>query len=306
LLRNRFYIGEVAFKGETLKGEQQAIVDRKLFDAVQAKLNDQRDGHTTTRLKSEALLIGRIFDDRGNRMSPTHARRRGIKCRYYLCSTILNGQPDKSGSVTRVPASEVEALVVKSVRDQLELPTGSKDDPALVRDHVVRVEVQPDQLIIELAPKDATDRKRKRDRQSLEIPWRKAPSTRRREILLPDTATRETARPIRSENRALLVAAIARGRCWLDELATDPTATIESIANRAGCSPRKVNMTMSLAFLAPDLVKAAIEGRLPHGMGVTRLSELPAEWSRQYRALGLPAPDAPHSNRVSARAVSVS
>jgi len=48
-------------------------------------------------------------------------------------------------------------------------------------------------------------------------------------------------------------------------------------------------MTISLAFLAPDLVKAAIDGRLPHGFGVTRLSDLPAEWSRQRRILGLGA-----------------
>ena len=49
-----------------------------------------------------------------------------------------------------------------------------------------------------------------------------------------------------------------------------------------------VNMRISLAFLAPNLVKAAIEGRLPHGMGVTRLVDLPAEWSRQHQMLGLP------------------
>ena len=65
-------------------------------------------------------------------------------------------------------------------------------------------------------------------------------------------------------------------------------------------------MTISLAFLAPSLVKAAIEGRLPFGMGVTRLCELPAEWSRQYRVLGLASPSPAHSNQVSARAVSVS
>jgi site-specific DNA recombinase len=47
-------------------------------------------------------------------------------------------------------------------------------------------------------------------------------------------------------------------------------------------------MTISLAFLAPNLVQAAIEGRLPHGIGVTRLSDLPAEWSRQHDMLGLP------------------
>jgi len=61
----------------------------------------------------------------------------------------------------------------------------------------------------------------------------------------------------------------------------------ETIAEREGCSVRKVNMTISLAFLAPHLVKAAIEGRLPHGMGVVRLCDLPAEWSRQHQMLGL-------------------
>jgi hypothetical protein len=47
---------------------------------------------------------------------------------------------------------------------------------------------------------------------------------------------------------------------------------------------------ISLAFLAPDLVKAAIEVRLPHGIGVARLCDGPAEWSRQYRMFGLPSP----------------
>jgi site-specific DNA recombinase len=73
----------------------------------------------------------------------------------------------------------------------------------------------------------------------------------------------------------------------LDELMTNPTGNAESIADREGCTVRKVNMTISLAFLAPVLVKAAIEGRLPHGMGVVRLSDLPAEWSRQHQMLGL-------------------
>jgi hypothetical protein len=86
-----------------------------------------------------------------------------------------------------------------------------------------------------------------------------------------------------------LVASIARGRRWLDELTTNPKATAERIADREECSVRKINMAISLAFLAPDLVRAAIEGRLPHGMGVTRLFDLPAERSRQHQMLGLPA-----------------
>jgi site-specific DNA recombinase len=108
-------------------------------------------------------------------------------------------------------------------------------------------------------------------------------------VLLPEGAELRKLRPIHSESRATLIASIARGRRWLDELIEDPTATSETIAKRESCSPRKVNMTISLAFLAPDLVGAAIEGRLPHGMGVARLADLPAEWPRQHDILGLSA-----------------
>ena len=127
ILRNRFYIGEVAFKGEVLAGEQPAIVDRQLFDAVQAKLTEQLNNHTTTRAKSDAILVGRIFDDRGNRMTPSHARKRGAKYRYYLSSAMLNGQAEQSGSIRRVSATEIEKLVVRSVRDHLKLSDPVED-----------------------------------------------------------------------------------------------------------------------------------------------------------------------------------
>jgi hypothetical protein len=57
------------------------------------------------------------------------------------------------------------------------------------------------------------------------------------------------------------------------------------VAARDKCSIRQVNMTISLAFLG--LVQAAVEGRLPRGIGVARLRDAPAEWSRQYAMLGL-------------------
>jgi len=93
--------------------------------------------------------------------------------------------------------------------------------------------------------------------------------------------------PIRAETRAKLVASIARGRRWLDEIVTGAVTSIEQIAARENCSVRQVNMTISLAFLAPNLVQAAVEGRLPRGIGVARLRDAPAEWSRQYAMLGL-------------------
>jgi hypothetical protein len=52
-------------------------------------------------------------------------------------------------------------------------------------------------------------------------------------------------------------------------------------------SVRQVNMTISLAFLAPNLVKAAVEGRLPRGIEIERLRDLPTEWSGQFETLGL-------------------
>jgi len=222
-------------------------------------------------------------------MTPSHARRRGIKYRYYISSALLQGRPKQTGTVSRVPALEIETLVIKAVRNHLN-ESAETSDALLIQNHVTRVEVESDQLVLELTDAMGVGSKRKQKRRQLiEVPWRKALSTRRREILLPESEVPQNIRPIRSENRALLVASIARGRRWLDELITDPAANTESIAEREGCSVRRVNMTISLAFLAPHLVKAAIDGRLPHGMGVVRLSDMPAEWSRQHLVLGLNA-----------------
>jgi site-specific DNA recombinase len=285
LLRNRFYIGEVAFKGEILKGEQIAIVDRELFDAVQARLDTQINGHKAARTNSEAVLAGRLFDDRGNRMTPSHARKHGTKYRYYLSSVLLQGQSERAGSISRVPAADIEALVVKSVRERLKLSL-SVDDRRLVHTCITRVEIRPGKLVIKLVRGQGRKRRAKGD-LILHIPWHKPPSKRRREILMPDAVEPRNARPIRAETRATLVAAIARGRGWLKEIIDNANITVESIAKREKCSLRQINMTISLAFLAPNLVKAAIEGRLSRGIGVTRLRDAPAEWSRQHAMLGL-------------------
>ena len=94
-------------------------------------------------------------------------------------------------------------------------------------------------------------------------------------------------RPIRSETRLTLVSAIACGRRWLDEIVTGTVTDAEEIAAREKCSVRQVNMTISLAFLSPTLVIAAIDGTLPRGVGVARLRDAPAEWSKQHTMLGL-------------------
>jgi site-specific DNA recombinase len=296
-LRNRFYLGEVVYKGEVFPGEQPAILDRDLFDAVQAKLNAQRNNHTAARAQSGSLLIGRIYDDHGNRMSPSHCRKQGIRYRYYVSSPLLHGQPARAGSVHRVPAAEVEALVGQAVREHLgDAASGSGLD--LISSHVLNVEVQADQLVVELKalkpaqpgdgrPPHHDPTEHGAERSVLRVAWRKTPSKRRREIIPPQSTAPRDVRPIRAETRAKLIASIARGRRWLNEMVTGAVTTIEQIAARDKCSVRQVNMTISLAFLAPNLVQAAVEGRLPRGISVVRLRDAPAEWSRQHAMLGL-------------------
>jgi hypothetical protein len=182
-----------------------------------------------------------------------------------------------------VPAVEIEALVGQVVREHLgDAALGSDRD--LIRAHVLHVEVQADQLAVELK---APSKEPEGEPTILRIPWRKPPSKRRREIIVPHSTAPSDVRPIRAETRAKLVASIARGRRWLDEIVTSAVTSIEQIAARDKCSVRQVNMRISLAFLAPNLVQAAVEGRLPRGIGVARLRDAPAEWSRQHAMLGL-------------------
>ena len=105
-------------------------------------------------------MAGRIFDDRGNRMTPSHVRKRGVKYRYYLSSTLLQGQAQRSGSIRRVPATDIEALVTRSVRDHLK-PSEPIDDQSLVADYVKRVEIQQERLIIQLTQIEKSGRRSK-------------------------------------------------------------------------------------------------------------------------------------------------
>src|SRR5262249_61265899 len=117
---------------------------------------------------------------------------------------------------------------------------------------VQRVEIRPNKLVIKLVQGQGPKRRAKVD-LTLRIPWHKPPSKRRREILLPDAIEPQNAHPIRSETRATLVAAIARGRCWLKELVDDASISVESIARRERSSVRHATITLSLPFLAPNL-----------------------------------------------------
>jgi hypothetical protein len=197
-------------------------------------------------------------------------------------------------SVSRIPAPEIEDIVVNSINDHLiahgERPPSSAanvGDRKLVIERGARIDVYEDRLVIRLKSVDGEEASEVADENLISIPWQKPPSRRSRQILVPQDIPKNEVRPMRIERRARLVSAIARGRRWLDEIVSGSVTDAQQIAARQKCSLRQVNMTISLAFLAPDLVRAAVEGRLPRGIGVERLRDAPPEWSRQFEALGL-------------------
>ena len=121
-------------------------------------------------------------------------------------------------------------------------------------------------------------------------PWTPPSPYRRREIIQEQGEQSAAVRPMRTKARGVLIDALRDAHRWLDELTTDSSHTIESIAAREKKTERSIRLTMSLAFLSPALVKAAIDGRLPRGFGVKRLMDLPMAWSDQWSALGLKVP----------------
>jgi hypothetical protein len=294
LLQNRFYIGEVDYKGEILKGPQEPILDRALFDQVQEKLASQRIKRAKTNAKGNSLLTGRIFDDRGNGMTPTYAMKNGVHYRYYISMPLLHGKSEIAGTVARVPAPDVEDIIVKALRERLEIRE-TEDDGTLLQTHVERVEIQTNRLVVTLKPEatkpsnTARSAKGKTAATIIHVPWTKPPTKRGRDIVLPAGVARDETGPIKAARRAKLIASIAKGRRWLDELVSGQTKSPEEIAKRERCSVRKVNMTISLAFLTPDLIKASVDGALPRGITLSQLYGLPSEWCTQLRALGFSA-----------------
>ena len=124
----------------------------------------------------------------------------------------------------------------------------------------------------------------------LTLPWSPPSSDRKREVIQAANNANIRARPMRANARAILIEALGDAHRWLTELQSDPRQTLQSLALREGKTDRSIRMTLSLAFLAPEIVKAAVEGRLPRGFGLKRLVDLPMAWPDQWRALGLRAP----------------
>ena len=256
-----------------------------LWDEVQQSLGDHLGVARTkrTRQSSDALLVGKLYDDGGNRMSPTWARKSSKRWRYYVSQAALQGEKSKAGSILRVPAADVETLVAEALGKLSPDRAASQTD---IRNLIDRVVIGRATIRIQLSEvAEEPDSAR-----ILTLPWTVPSPYRKREIIQGAYDAKTYARPMRANARAILIEALRDSHRWLNELLSDPRLTLESMASREGRTVRSIRMTLSLAFLAPEIVKAAVEGRLPRGFGLKRLVDLPMAWPDQWRTLGLQAP----------------
>ena len=299
LLKNRFYIGEVVYRGEVYRGEHEPILQSTLFEAVQGKLAAQAVARRCRLQGSPALLTGRLFDDRGNRMSPTHTNKGGARYRYYVSQAMLQGKPQPAGLLGRVPAAEIEGLVVTALRNHLN-PNGAGEqlpdnDFELLERHLERVTLTSNHLELRLrqnvepaqadnAANNGSSAPRIANVTTITVPWTSpVPAAVKGIIHVPAHNT-----PMTPSRRDSLLMAIAKARSWVDELANGRVGSFAVLARREGKVERHIRLLLPLAFLSPRIVSGLLDGTAPAGLTITALARaLPCSWAEQERRVGL-------------------
>jgi site-specific DNA recombinase len=120
MLQNRICRGEITHKGNAYPGEHQPIIDRALWDEVQAILAENRvDRATRADAKQPSLLAGLIFDESGERLTPSHAVKKGTRYRYYVSRSLIVGTAKDKSTGRRIPASNLETLIITKLRSFL-------------------------------------------------------------------------------------------------------------------------------------------------------------------------------------------
>jgi site-specific DNA recombinase len=290
-LRNRFYIGEVVYWGETHAGEHASIIDRPTFEAVQAKLADNARTRRMRLDDSPAILMGRIFDDRGNRMTPSHSNKDGVRYRYYVSHVLLQRREKDAGRVTRVPAVQLEKLVVETIRAKSQPDAeleGDGSDRAVIDRHVARIIVRPDSIDIELRePTLVSEPLPTNAPVATDVP---ALSTGTTVISLPWTAQSfpsvkgvlhqpETKPTLKPETRDAILLAVAKARSWIEDVVSGRVQSFAEIAEREGKVERHIRLLMPLALIPPRTLAAIIDGTGPHDATVTALAQaVPYRW----------------------------
>jgi hypothetical protein len=317
LLSNPIYIGQIRHRDVCHQGQHEAIIDQELWDQVQKMLVANINGGSKKPRSTEiSPLAGRLFDETGTTLTPTHANKKGKRYRYYISKSLVTGTKDKNEGGWRLPAPEIENLVAQAARQILDdrpaiteslresgvdainipgalkavaaqskkLDSGNKDE-ALAK-IVQRVDLSQNGMRLTLLLVSMTSQGDKQNTVLRPIITRDIPvQIQRRGVemkLVISGADTTRADPV-------LIKAVARARIWFEELQSGTAKSLQDIAARYEVSDGYVSHLLPLAFLAPDIVEAIVAGQQPADLTTDALIKrinLPADWSEQRRILG--------------------
>jgi site-specific DNA recombinase len=266
-LKNRLYVGETGHKDKWFPGEHAGIVDRKTFDEVQQLLKSKAAGRKASRSASEALLSGKLYDDRGNRMSPSYSVKNGVRYRFYVSSALLRGRKDAAGSVARIAAVEIESAVLAAVRTHHQAADAS--DSTDVLDRVV---VAPGRLLITMAGGDLP-------RQEISTPWAAQQKDDR-----PTIEDNGSAKEARNEG---LIQSVIRAHAWMRLLQDGTYSSVEKLADANNIHPKVIRQNLRLAFLSSEVTSAILDGSQPASLSLTCIPKLLSlKWTHHRSLLG--------------------
>jgi site-specific DNA recombinase len=322
LLRNPLYIGRVPHKGESYPGQHAAIIDPDNWSAVQDQLAlNAAQRQRSTNIRMPSLLTGLIFDDTGDRLCPTHACKKGKRYRYYISKRLMHNARQHDGG-WRLPAATLENAVLGQLKqflrdrnrliDSLQIGDQRPSDlSGLIRQAETVVEeldaddtahqrdvLQRSIRRIELSGSSITI---KLDRSGLAMTLGikptcfgqkefilKAPVRMRRRGVEARLVIDSQA-PVNSPPDPRLCRLVAKANLWFRQLETKEMSSIRTIARHERVHECDVSRNLRLAFLAPDIVEAILDGCQPVDLTaerLRRLPQLPADWNSQRHLLG--------------------
>ena len=306
-------------------GLHPPLIARELWDQVQRLLDVNRGAdRRKAKAKLPSPFAGLVFDSAGERLSPTHTGKNGLRYRYYVSSSSVRGRPrdDETSRRWRIPAVELEQIIIAALRlflaDESSLsqriglqrltPTEAKaalsaagtlgaalkvDDPAALRAQVhqmvYRIEVAETALTITIdisALRQAIGRPDSitgSDHHEISIPVRITKRGVEQKLIVGA----EVATPAIPDDA--LLTALARAYQWVDEIKSGRVRDITAIAERERLPSSYVRSHLPLAFLAPSIVTAVLDGRQPGDLSLKQLmyrTDLPIEWAAQRQTLG--------------------
>ena len=274
---------------------------------MQAKLasnsHDRRPGSRTT---EPSLLAGKLFDEAGIPLTPSHATKTGRRYRYYVSKHLISGTVDEGNERDgwRLPAREIERMVGDAISgllaDRSRLATAAQASglagnciPALLRsisrwrgrilDLVQGVELGRDEITIVANLTPVMGEPEVLVRHTVPTQLKRRGVEMRLVPDGPDNGTRT------ANSDPALINAVARARRWFDDLVSGRADSLRDIARAESVSDRYVGRLLPLAFLAPDIVEAILAGTQSVDLTAEKLTkhvELPLSWSEQKAVLG--------------------